>query len=65
MDPDSVSVSRVNGRSAPPCAPTAMICVIWKTTAPDDLDLMETTGLPPVGMEKKRDNGKTMRGLVK
>ncbi|KDP30718.1 hypothetical protein JCGZ_15546 [Jatropha curcas] len=29
------------------------------------LDLTETTGLPPIGMEKKIENGKTMRGLVK
>ncbi|KDP27662.1 hypothetical protein JCGZ_19554 [Jatropha curcas] len=27
MDPDSVSVSRVNGRSAPPCAPTVTVTV--------------------------------------
>ncbi|KDP24417.1 hypothetical protein JCGZ_26546 [Jatropha curcas] len=32
--------------------------------APDDLALTGTTELPPVGMEKKRENGKTMRGLV-
>ncbi|KDP38278.1 hypothetical protein JCGZ_05164 [Jatropha curcas] len=33
------------GRSAPP-------------SAPDDMDFMETIGWPPVGMEKKRVNGK-------